>query len=742
MIEAVGAVLRGSPARIVYVREEEVEEPSPGPPVAEVGLSSSLCEALRRRGVERLYEYQARAIKLIMGGRDVVISSGAATGKTEAFLLPLLDRAIKSGSRSLIMYPTKALAKDQRARVAELCFSAGVSAAVYDGDTPEGERRRIVESPPLLLITNPDMVHLGLALSSRFRALLEGVEAVVLDEAHVYEGAFGSHVRMVLKRLSMLTGRRPQFIASSATIGRPGEFGRLLFDGPVEVVEGLPRRRGRAYHVLVSAGALSRWTLASRIMATLARLGLRVLCFVDSQQMAELLAKMAVREGLRAGVHRAGLPREDRARVEEGLRGGRLDCVVATPTLELGIDVGALDAVVMASPPPSYTKYLQRAGRAGRRREAGYVFTVLGDDPIDAYYESRPSEFFAQELTPPVFEPGNEEVLRIHVLALALQLGRLRARDLPEEWLRVSRALEAEGLLLLRGASYYPSRGAWEVVRRAGLRGAGPEVTIYSAGRPIGSREASMAIHDLHPEAVYLHGGRTYRVLRLDLARLRAEVEPIGDVPYYTRPLYEVYVEGLALEGHRRADGVSAAYGRGRVLKRVVGYATYSIYATERGRPESLKFFEEPLSWSYETRLMVARYAEHADLEAAHALEHALIHAARPVVGAGLTDLGGVSYPDGHVVIYDATPGGSGLAKLLYERLEGGHKVALEILSSCKCRDGCPRCVYDPFCGNNNRTLSRTKALHLLKRALAEGVGVSVGEPWGKTVARWPAARR
>ncbi|MCX8204624.1 MAG: DEAD/DEAH box helicase [Candidatus Nezhaarchaeota archaeon] len=736
VIEAVEALLKGSPARIVYVREEEVEEPSPGPLVAEVGLANGLCEAMKKRGVERLYEYQAKAIRLIMDGLDVVISSGAATGKTEAFLLPLLDRAIKEGARSLIVYPTKALAKDQRARISELCFSVGVSAAVYDGDTPEEERRRIVEEPPLLLITNPDMVHLGMAFSSRLRALLEKVEAVVLDEAHVYEGAFGSHMRMVLRRLSMLIGRRPQLIASSATIGNPYEFGRLLFDGPVEVIEGLPRRRGKAYHVLVSAGPLSRWTLASRLIATLTRLRLRVLCFTDSQQMAELLTKMARRDGVRAEVHRAGLPREDRVRVEEALRAGRIDCVVATPTLELGIDVGAIDAVVMASPPPSYTKYLQRAGRAGRRREAGYVFTVLGDDPIDAYYESRPSEFFAQELTPVVFEPGNEEVLKLHVLALALQLGRLKKSSIPTEWLRASEALEAEGLLALRGASYYPTKEAWRVVRERGLRGAGPEVTVYLAGRPIGFREAPMALHDLHPEAIYLHRGNTYKVTSLDLKKLRAEVKPIGDVPYYTRPLYEVYVEELSLERRREADGVGLAYGRGRVLKQVTGYATYSIYALERGKPESLRFFDEALSWSYETRLLAARYAEHVDLEAAHALEHALIHAARPIVGAGLTDLGGVSYSDGHVVIYDATPGGSGISRLLYERLEKAHRVALEILSYCNCHDGCPRCVYDPFCGNGNRALSRRKALFLLRSVLAKGAKASVGEPWGKTVAR------
>ncbi len=177
------------------------------------------------------------------------------------------------------------------------------------------------------------------------------------------------------------------------------------------------------------------------------------------------------------------------------------------------------------------------------------------------------------------------------------------------------------------------------------------------------------------------------------------------------------------------------AYGSGRVVKTVVGYAVYQIYASERGKPKTLKYLEEPLSWSYNTMLLEARYADYADPEAIHALEHAVIHAARPVVGAGLTDLGGVSYPSGHIVIYDSTPGGSGLAKLLYGRLEKAHRVALEIMKNCSCYDGCPRCVYDPFCGNNNRLLSRKKALSLLEEVLGRAASIPLEKPSGKSVA-------
>jgi len=519
------------------------------------------------------------------------------------------------------MYPTKALAKDQRLRLTRICFSVGATSAIYDGDTPEHERRAIAENPPSVLITNPDMLHYGLAYSARFRRLVQDVGVVVMDEAHVYEGAFGSHVRMVLERLKRTVRRRLQFIASGATIGNPSELGRLLFDREVEVVVGLPRRRGLAYHVMLSTGGLSRWAVASRLIAFLARVGLKVLGFTDSQQMAELLARMARREGANVAVHRAGLPRSERVKVEEALRSGSLDGVVATPTLELGIDIGSLDAVVMAAPPPSYVKYLQRAGRAGRRGVPGYVFMVLGDDPIDAYYEARPEEYFSQELTPVVFDPDNEEVLKLHVLAYAIQVGRLRRRDLPPSWLKAAVKLEAQGLLALRGPAYYPTREAWSLVRERGLRGVGPEVQVVCG-----------------------------EVESLDLEALKASVRRVGDLPYYTRPLYEVDVVDLSFEERRVVDGVEVAYGEGTVTKTVVGYAKYLVqYAEDRARPEAVKYLDEPISWSYRTKLMEARYAECADPEAIHALEHAIIHAARPIVGAGLTDLGGVSYPSGHV---------------------------------------------------------------------------------------------
>ncbi len=712
-------------ARLIHVEREVVEEPKPGPEIGRIGLHEALEEALRRQGIGRLYRFQYEAYRALMAGRDVFISSGAATGKTEAFIIPLLDRALKEGDKSVVIYPTKALARDQLSRFERLSVPFLLRVAVFDGDTPERERVAICQSPPHVLITNPDMLHFGMARSARFRRLLRGLKAVVLDEAHVYEGSFGSHVRMIMDRLKMTVGRELQFVASSATIGNPGELGELLFDRPVEVIEGAPRRRGIAYHALVSAGYLSRWTVVARLICLASRAGLRSITFVDSQQMCEVVARMARREGADVRVHRAGLLREERHEVEGLLKSGEIDGVVSTPTLELGIDVGFLDAVIMAAPPPSFARYLQRAGRAGRRDRPGYILTVLADDPIDAYYERSPRAFFEQELTPVVFEPDNEEIAKVHVMAHAMTLGGALPREaVPEAWSKAIELCLSEGYLARRGRWLFLTKKARREFGSFSLRSAGREVKIYEGSKRIGSRSLPMALHDLHPNAIYLHQGRIYEVISLDLERFTARVRRLpDDTPFYTRPLYQVDVGAVELEARRKADGVEIAYGSGEITKTVVGYGLYTMGGGWEKRPAVLQPLEEPVSWSFRTKLLVARYGEAAEPEAIHALEHAVIHAARPVVGAGLSDLGGVSFPTGHVVIYDATPGGSGLAKLLFRRLERAHRIAHDILAKCDCADGCPRCIYDPFCGNNNRVLSRKKALRLLE-------GVLRGEVW------------
>ncbi len=732
LLEELSVLLRrtwghaGVGIRHIYV--EETGEPEPGPCIEDIELPQPVINALKSRGIERLYKFQYEAVKKIMDGDNVVIVAGTGTGKTEAFLIPLIKLSFEEKMRpvSLLLYPTKALARDQLARIHGVLGFGGVTAAVYDGDTPARDRRRIGSSPPHILVTNPDMIHVGLVLSPAIRSFIRSAKVMVFDELHVYEGVLGAHVRAIIERIRRhRRGRRPQFIGVSATIGNPKEHAETLFDAGVEVVEGPRRRKGIAYHVLVSAGKLSRWTVAAGLASMLIDLGLRVLVFTDSQQMAELISRIARSYGKQLLVHRAGLKPEDRRMVEHKLRTGEAQGVVATPTLELGIDIGYLDAVIMVAPPPSYAKYLQRAGRAGRRGRIGYVFTILGDDPIDAYYERNPERFYGQEIPPSYLEPDNEEVLKIHALALLLQERRVIAKYLREPWRRALDSLVYERLAVKIVDRYVVNwRSAFKVFREnyMSIRGAGPQVRIIDrdTGEVIGYRELPQAILDLHKDAIYLCSGKIYESLGIDPKNRVAYVRRLpDDTPYYTRPLYSVDVMDYDTVMERTTSRcIPLTYAR-VILKIVVeGYVLRNYYDT--GKKGYKNWLDEPVSYSYVTRAVFAKYPVNeewdwiSNAEAFHAIEHAVISAARPVCGAGLGDMGGISYPSGDIVFYDAAPGGSGLARLLYMRYEKAEDIAYEIMARCDCLDGCPRCIYSPYCGNNNQILSRTKALYML----------------------------
>ncbi len=719
--------------RIVYSRREEVGEPEKGPYIGEAGFPKQLVDALKKRGIHRLYKFQWEAIKSILDGYHTVIVSGTGTGKTEAFLIPLIVKSLEEPGRkpkALLLYPTKALARDQLGRLHEFLGYGPVYATVYDGDTPRKDRRRIALNPPHILISNPDMIHVGLVLSPYIRRMIRNIDYIVLDEMHVYEGAFGAHVRAVIERVKRFCKKTPLFIGSSATIGNPERHGETLFGERVRVVYGPIWRRGVAYHVMVSTGYLSRWTVVSGVASILAEQGLRVLVFTDSQQMAEVVARIIRRSfGREFLVHRAGLPPDERRAVELKLSRGEVDGVVATPTLELGIDIGYLDAVVMASPPPSYAKYLQRGGRAGRRGRIGYVFMVLSEDPIDSYYERNPEEYYRQEIPPVYLEPGNEDVLRVHALALLLQQGMVSVKSIKGRgWISALEELVNEGLAVKTGYTYFP---VWKVARREllkyrSIRGAGPQVSIVdrSSNVVIGYRELPMAILDLHPYAIYLHSGRVYQSTGIDVDRRVAYVERLPDeTPLYTRPLYTTdLIEYDVLMDRVSSRGVPLAYARVKISVIVEGYAVYTMFESER--PSSTEYLSEPVVYTYSTRALLLKYPVNSEwdlmenAEAFHAIEHTLISATHPVCGASLGEMGGISYPSGDIVLYDGAHGGSGLARLLYERFEKAEELAYNIISNCKCFDGCPRCIYSPYCGNNNKVLSRRKAVKVLYNIL------------------------
>ena len=713
--------------KIVHVEAEKPLQAEVGPLPEELGLHPLLVSKLRERGINRLYRFQGDAIRSILAGNHTIIVSGTGTGKTEAFMLPILHKIIMRPSRSvkaLIIYPTKALARDQLAKLEAFTSDVfGVSAQIYDGDTPDSCRKKIYAMPPQILISNPDMVHVALQEVPAFKRLISKIRYVVLDELHTYSGVFGTHVAFIMRRIKRIAEEKPVFIGVSATIGNPEEHGENIFGEKPMVISSSMNRRSPIIHVMVRPLGVSRITAAIQLVDLMTKLSLKTLVFADSHRIVELLSRIGRDKGINIPVHRAGLPPRYRRTVEESFRRGRILALAATPTLELGIDIGDLDVIILLGVPPTYSRYLQRTGRCGRRGDTGFVFMILGDDPISAYYERHPREYYSMRPDPVVINLENDIVVKIQLLAMARD--RWLMEDEVEECFKdVYRRLISEGYLKIRGKFTIPTIRAVKLLRsRRNLRGTGPTIKIVDErGRFVGTREMPMAMRELYPGAIYYVAGKPYESVRLELDAKRAIVRSLPYFPpYYTIALHTGnLVESEEVES-RIVDGVYL-----RLSNIVVEEQVYAFLVKDA--MNNITISEEPLdnilTYSYRTQAVVAEYPAppHYDfndrIEGFHALEHALIASAQTIAGGSPSDLGGLSYPSGHIVIYDSVPGGSGLSKLIFRNMNAVHKRAMRILSECNCADGCPKCVFSPYCGNNNRMLSRLKALKILNTIL------------------------
>ncbi len=727
----------GDPGReVVYVK---TDTPEPLELCCDVGvaLRAEVADALRKSGVEMLYPFQYDAIQSIRSGKDTVIIAGTGLGKTEAFLAPILEESLDTFKTpvAVVMYPTKALARDQLGRIRALADRLGVRAMVYDGDTPPRERRILYQTPPHILVTNPDMVSQALMYVPKFRQLLSRARYVVLDDFHVYSGVLGSHMFYLLRRMERFV--KPQFVATSATLGNPAEFAELLLNRKVNVVQGPRGRRGELVQVLVRPRFRSKWAEAAGLAKICIDEDLKCLVFTDSHRYSEMIYRALRLEGYggSAAVHRAGLGAEERSNVEEAFKKGEINVVIATPTLELGVDIGDVDAAVLASVPPTFNRYLQRVGRVGRRGQTGYVVQILGNDPISSYYRNYPDEFFARSPEPLGLERENEDVASLHTLAMALDRP-IREDELAPYQLPLLRELASAGYLEKRGRFYFITKTGREKLADLSLRGSPHVVKIKTAdGKLLGHRELPLALYELHPEAIYAHGGATYIVKSLDLARRVAVVEPVDAEDLTTQALedMEPYMEEVLEEG--KVEGIPYQYGKLRIRITVYGYAL-KRFTTDETLGE---YPIEPVSYEFKTKgavfyMPLLRYSPNDAVDweerakGYHATEHVLISAAEIAVGASKTDLGGISYPDGVVVIYDSHIGGNGTSRLLLRNFRRAAEIALRIVRGCDCVDGCPKCVYSPYCGNNNKMLSRRNAVRVLERVLSGEGPPTAGE--------------
>ncbi|MFQ5815823.1 MAG: DEAD/DEAH box helicase [Candidatus Hydrothermarchaeaceae archaeon] len=698
-----------------------------GSSVEEAQLHPKVKEYLHKRGIRRLYEFQERAMGFIKGGRDVVIVAPTASGKTEAFALPIVEGILSSGKRgrvhALFVYPTKALARDQLKKFKLLEAETGVGFAVYDGDTPREEREAIASSPPAVLVTNPDMLHVHMMQrGSAFKNLALQANVLVLDEIHGYTGAFGTNIHFILKRFQRF--KKLQLVGASATIGNPRDFASQLFDREVEVVTEETRKKGPVHFLMVYPIERSDTSIIIDALKNLVWNKYRVLVFANSHKNAEVLGRIAKRNKLKAEIHRAGLTREMRHRTEDGFRSGELDALIATPTLELGIDIGDLDAVV--SQLVNFTRLIQRIGRAGRKgQESIAILALRGNDPISTYYKNHPTDYFT-DIEPAYIEPKNEVVAYHQILAASMDTP-LKGGELAFE--EVKEKLAADGLLKSTPRGLAPAMGARRALGKYNIRGIGDSVAITAGKKRIGERSMPMAARELHPGAVYLHGGIAYRSKSFGFMHRvgTAQVERMRDEPVKTEALRFSQPEMVEILEKKRCFSAQLLYCKLRMTEVVHGYVEKDVYSD---RKISQKPLSSPIRYTYETRGMVftapqpdelvipGKTGEEVLSGSFHALEHVLIESSNMLVGGGSGEVGGVAMgASGTIFVYDGAPGGNGISKLLYDRFEEAVVRSHKILTECTCTndDGCPSCTYSYQCGNNNSPLNKAGAISSLE---------------------------
>jgi DEAD/DEAH box helicase domain-containing protein len=711
-------------------------------------LHPHLAQALESRQLTSLYGHQSEAFAAAGRGEHLIVSTGTASGKTLAFNLPVLNALVAEPKlRALYLYPTKALAQDQARSLAGFGLPR-LRAAIYDGDT-ESERRWQIRKWANVILTNPDMLHVGvLPHHDRWGDVLQNLRYVVVDEAHVYRGVFGSHVANVLRRLRRaagIYGAEPQFLLASATIANPGEHAAALTGVDVSVVadDGAPRaERTIAFwnpplldeELGVRASPLGE---AARLLADLVSRGLRTICFAKSRRAAELIHRFTSdRVGgelaARLSPYRAGYTPAQRREIERRLMEGELLGVTATDALELGIDVGLLDCAISVGFPGTVASLRQQWGRAGRRSHGLAVF-VASEDALDQFFMREPEALMGRRVEAAILDHSNARILDGHVRSAAFE-APLDERDtvtLGPEVLVRAEALADAGELRRTPAGYVWAGRDYPAARVA-LRSSTPDsfaVIETTTGSVLGTVERERAYSTVHEGAIYLHLGESYRVLALDLEARAALVERfVSD--YYTQAKKETTTAIETAELVERRLGLEAAFGRVSVTEQVVAYQKKSIrdQATldlvTLDLPETT--FETEAVWYLpEPWMLEGLEAEPRLLGSLHAAEHSMIALLPLWAMCDRWDIGGLStnihFQTGRptIFIYDGHPGGVGIARRGFDQFEGWVADTARMLEGCPCERGCPSCVQSPKCGNLNEPLDKAGALALLRRMLS-----------------------
>jgi len=689
----------------------------------------------------RLYSHQARAIDLALDGKNVIITTPTASGKTLAFNVPVFEALLNDKkATALYLYPMKALSNDQLKTLRSMDVELGTKAlpSVYDGDTPQSARSGIRDTARII-VSNPYAIHRYLSWHDKWRRFFSGLKYVVVDEAHTYRGVFGSSVALLIRRLRRILkryGSDPQFILSSATVANPEELSYRLTGKKFEVVSKDGSGRGKKYFIFwdpplegESRGSTHQETM--RLLVSQLDHGLQTLCFTPSRRMAELVSKWAReydnnRFRNEIASYRAGYLPEDRRRIEDDFKNMRLKGVTSTNALEVGIDIGSLDSVIISGYPGTRISTWQQAGRAGRGVNESLVTLVAFDNPLDQFYMKHPARFFQSKNEEAIVDLRNPYILMGHLMCASAELP-LTAAD-SAYFGDISEPMEAMATANIirrtpRGLVYGGSKSPSEIVSLKNI--SSHSIKVMCGPGLLETMETSRACSEAHKSAVLLHQGETYLIEELDL-KLGIARAVQKDVDYYTEALK---ISDVAVKKERMGktmNGIDVHVGDVTVTEQYYEYAMkrYEKLLGYFSLDLPPQVFESVAVWfTLPEELHQKMLVDNKDFNGGiHAVEHGMIAMAPLYALCDRWDMGGLSTPNHPdtdlptIFIYDAYEGGIGIAEKCYELFPDLAKTTLELIRDCECMEGCPACIYSPKCGNKNKPLDKTAAKEILER--------------------------
>ncbi|MDP3480473.1 MAG: DEAD/DEAH box helicase, partial [Desulfoprunum sp.] len=712
-------------------------------------FSTDIQQVLQAKGIEQLYSHQVEAISHLMRGDNILVATPTASGKSMIYNLPVLQQLLSEDpGHALYLFPLKALAQDQLRILIDMAemLPAGTLqhfpglAAIYDGDTSVYQRRKIKDSVPAILMTNPDMLHLSiLPFHGNWSSFLQKLRYIVIDEVHTYRGVFGSHMAWVLRRLQRIIkyyGGHPRFVLLSATIGNPKEFGEKLIDRKVHVITQSGAARAEKHFVFLNPWD-SAATTASQLLEAAMKRGLRTIVYTKSRRMTELIHLWTCpRLGNLAhklSSYRAGFLPEERRKIEGKLNRGELLGVVSTSALELGIDIGDLDLCILVGYPGSIMASWQRGGRVGRQFQQSAIIMIGQEDALDQHFMRQPEDFFCRSSEAAVVNPLNETIVKQHLHCAAAEIPLAADEPLVQNP-HIKKGIDSltRSSQLLQdadGKTWYASLKRPQ--RHINLRGGGVQLALIDCenGVIFGEMDGGRALTECHPGAVYIHRANSWIVEDLDIEG--REVKCRQKKPnYYTRPISTKETEILEVLNKKTVFCCPISFGRIKVTERVTGYQKFNIATHKLITTVSLDLPEQTIEtegfWLEIPREIQQKLEESQQhfMGAIHALEHAMISLFPLLVLCDRNDIGGISCPwhaqteGAAIFVYDGHAGGVGLSAEAYHKIDDLLMEAEKTIQLCRCENGCPSCVHSPKCGSGNRPIDKVACLALLKEIL------------------------